>query len=445
MNMKNDKIMVPEVTSVQLFKLIKYIYPADDVPVERLNGIFGKSKVANSGATGASIGILVRDKSTISLTKEGQKLGRALVSKNLEEQRKILKEVVLKNPVVEFIHSLIKEKRVMKNKEIGQKIAMQFNKNWKHELSFSRYGTNCGDILAAADLGDYVNGIYSIEKIRTENVSEGISSPAIRFNEIIKILKELNAKEKNIENLFKSLGIKNKGKLSSGLSNCINLNLIKKSAELYSITQRGIDLIDPINDEETQKNLFVEVLRRSPYAKVVESIEQNDSIDRKKVGGIIVHRLKKEGGEEYQYTLGKIFTNWLEAANINCVEKSKRIRGKQKKLTEKSKKEEIKILKPKANSTNQLIKDVTPETIFPKDNKKIVFQIGRLIERIEIKNSANQDIIEDVKELINTCEKDVSFKPYINLLNSHFKIYSEIKDFRIIEADLKFLKEKFNN
>ena len=446
--MKNDKILLPEVTSVQLFKLIEHIYPADQVSVDKLNGIFGKSKVANAGVTGVSIGIFSRGKSSIYLTDEGKQLGRALASKNLEEQRKILKELVLKNPVLEFIYSLVNEKKIIKNREIGQKIAMQFKKNWKHELSYARYGTNCGDILAAAGLGDYVRGIYSVEKIGLDNISEGVSSPALRFNKMVKVLTKLSAKEKNIETLSEFLKTK-KGRLFSEIANCIDLNLIKRSGELYSITLVGRELINPIYNEDTRKNLFAEALRKSPYAKIVEIVEKTDSMDKLKIGQVLLHELKKEGKENYQYDMGKIFTNWLDVAGISCIERSKQTEGKQ--IKEKKKKEinrgDIKIIKKDPTRFTPDIptkREHVSEIATPQANQGIVFKIGRLLERIEIKHSAKQDIVDDVKELIKICEADDSLKSYVTLLKSHFNLYLELKNFRIIEADLNFLRERFD-
>ena len=448
--MKNDKIMIPEVTSTQLFKLITNIYPAEKVSVDKLNGILGKSNVANSGATGASIGILIREKSTISLTSEGLILGRALISKNLEEQRKILKDVILRNSVFEFIYCLIKEKKIMKNKEIGQKIAMQFNKNWKHELSYARYGTNCGDILSAAGLGDYLNGIYSIDKIETSDITEGTSSPYLRYDKLLKILTALRAKDKNLDELSTTLSTK-KGRMSYELTNCVDLNIIKKSVDTFSITKSGRDLINPLNDDEVRKNIFAEFLRKSPYAKIIEIIEQNNGIDRRKIGDILSHELRKEGNEATRYTWGKIFANWLNAASIGNIERSKNGRGVQKKKKVLSKQDKMKYFEPKSEPptvhkiTQPEIKIPNPTTKFQHTNQNISFKIGRLIERIEIKNSVNQEIVEDMKELIKTCELDNSLKSYINLLNSHFILYSELKDFRILEADLSFLKEKFGD
>ena len=448
--MKNDKLMLPEITSIQLFKLIKHIYPAEQVSVDRLNGIFGKSKVANAGVTGASIGILNRDKSTISLTEEGKQLGRALISKNLEEQRKILKELVLKNPALDFIYSLIKEKKIMKNKEIGQKIAMQFNKNWKHELSYSRYGTNCGDILAAAGLGDYVNGIYSIERIETNNITEGTSSPYLRFDKLLKILNMLGSKDKTLDESSIHLDT-NKGRMSYELTNCIDLNLVKKTGDIFSITTSGRNLIHPLHNEEIQKNLFAEILRKSAYAKVIELIEQNKGIDRRKIGDILAHELRKEGNESTRYDWGKKFADWLIAAGISSIERSKRTQGKQKEKKTEHKKEKTKSNAIKSEQIPSTMKH-KPNVFIPTTpikseqvNQNTTFMIGRLIERIEIKNSVKQDIFEDLKELIKICENDNSLKSYISLLKSHSDLYSEIKDFRIIEADLNYLKERFNH
>lgn len=440
--MENVKVIIPEVTSSQLFKLVMYIYPAQQVPVERLNGIFGRSTVFNAAITGESIGILIREKSTILLTQDGQNLGRALVSKNLEEQRKILKELVLKNPILEFVYSLIKEKKIMKNREIGQKVSTQFNKNWKHEQSYARYGTNCGDILSASGLGDYLNGIYSIAKIESSDITEGTSSPYLRFDKILKIMSALSAKEKTLDDLTSTLNTK-KERLSYELKNCIDLNLVKKSGDIFSSTTVGRNLINPVNTKEIQKNLFAEVLRKSPYSRVIEIIEKNDGIDRRKIGDILSHELKKEAGEGTRYDIGKKFADWLGAAGIINIQRSKVNNKKEKKIKEKK---EI-IIPANVKETTKVIPDIAfskPQTI-PASNQVTIFQVGRLIERIEIKNSINQDIVEDIKELIKICENDVSFKAYINLLSSHFKLYSEIKDFRIIEADLTFLKEKFGN
>jgi len=422
--MKNDKIMIPEVTSNHIFKLIKHIYPAENVMIDRLNGIFGKSKVTNASISGESMGLLIRDKSAIILTKEGMELGRALVSKNVEEQRKILKNCVLKNPVLEFIYSLIREKKIMKNSEIGQKIALQFNKNWKHVLSYSRYGTNCGNILASAGLGYYTNGIYSLEKIGSFNISDTISVPSLRFKKIISILKELSAKEKNIDTLVTALSSKSKSRLSYELTNCVDLNLIKKSDNMYSITDMGRDLTNPVNDsDELRSNIFAEILRKSPYASIIKIIEENGIKDRRKIGQILLHELKKEGKENYQYTVGKIFANWLASSRIITKNRN--------------------ILPQISKDANKI--ETIPVAGIPKisigSDQKIMFQIGRLIERIELKNSLNQDIISDIKELISFCQKDSSLTAYLRLLNSHYQLYNEKKDFRIIQADLNFLKE----
>ena len=448
--MKNDKIMIPEVTSVQLFKLINHIYPAEKVTIEKLNGIFGRSKVANASVTGESIGLLVREKSSISLTEQGQNLGRALASKNLEDKRNILKELVLKNRVLEFVYSLITEKKIMKNREIGQKISMQFNKNWKHELSYARYGTNCGDILAAAGLGDYVNGIYSLAKIESSGGGGGdeTSAPYLGFEKILKILKALVAKEKNVDELENDIGTK-KERLSSELKNCIDLNIVKKSGEMFSITALGRDLINPINKKEIQKNLFAEIMRKSPYAKIIEIVVQNPGVDRRKIGDVVDHELKKGGGDSTRYDMGKKFADWLNAAGISSIERSKKVRGKQKELKGKEgKKNEIKISKPKEDLTEhskKVFQEVKSEKTLPPNNQNTIFQIGRLIERIEIKNSVKQDIANDMAELIALCEKEVSLKSFVNMLSSHFQLYREINDFRIIEADLRFLKEKFGD
>lgn len=442
MNMENDKIIVPEVTSAQLFKLIKHIYPAEKVPVGRLASVFGKSNVTNAAITGESIGVLIRADAVISLTQGGMNLGRALVSKNLDDQRKILKELVLKQPVLDFVYSIIKEKKLMRIKEIGQKIAMQFNKNWKNELSYSRYGANCGDLLASAGLGDYISGIYSVEKINVGS-SEGVSVPCVGFNKMIKILGELRAKDKSIDELEPGLKTK-KGRLSSELNNCVDLGLIRRSGDVLSITETGRELINPINDGEIKKNLFREALRKSPYVRVVDVVEQNRTVDRKKIGEILSHELKKEAGTATQYDMGKKFANWIEASGNEIGRRKKVIDGSETLSETQKKMTPPKLPGVQYNSFRPVVRGANTASAYT-GSQNAIFQIGRLIERIELKSSLNQDISEDVEKLIGVCELEPSFKVYASLLRMHFNIYSETKDFRIIDADLKFVKEKFSD
>jgi hypothetical protein len=388
--------------------------------------------------TAESVGLINREKDNVTLTKEGQELGRALASKNLEEQRKILSISALKNPVMEFVYSMIKEKRIMKNKEIGQKIAMQFNKNWKHELSYSRYGTNCGDILSAAGLGDYYNGIYSSEKISSSDISEGTSPPALRFNKILKIITELSAKEKNLDILTQKLATK-KNRLFSELSNCVDLGLVKKSGDIYAITELGRSLINPLNTTETTGNIFAEVLRKSPYAGVIKISEENSINDKKKLGQILLHELRREGGDSYQRMIGNIFGDWLDSAGLTSTSKNRVKISVDKNSAQVIKKvNEVEIKKP-------VIKSDSTKTMVESTQKNTIYNIGRLLERIDIKISMKKDIEQDLQELLIVCKKDASLTFFHNMLVLHLSLYLENKDFRIIEADLNYLKSQCGN
>ncbi len=409
---------VPEASSNQVCKLLSKTYPKDAIDIRTIG--LGTSAITNIVLTCETLDILIKSKGNLILTQDGVALSRAIAFKRTDEIQNIFQKCVMKSSVLKYLYSLINEKKVLNNIEIGEFISNKFKKKWASPASYKRYGGICADLLSIAGFGMYSNGVYTIDKTKMF-LNDKISSPMVTFNTLQKILRELVESDKNISSFPETFAKRNR--LSGQLLNCLDLGLVEKKGDYFSISPKGLQLINPANDIVTRTTLFREILRESSYSKIIEIIQRKNIMDKSQIGDLVLFELKRKGSKQYKDYVGKTFINWIKAAGLFRDTDKTDIDNEETLIHFQS--EENSFIEPTNNlESNNLVK------------------IGIMIERIENKINQGLDFREEMKELSKIFEQSVETKSYFYLINTHLNLYDETKDIRIIKTDLNFLKSK---
>ena len=179
------RLIIPYATTPQVINLIDKTYPRS-VDIEELSIICGMSKsaIANIIPTVELLGLSKREKNRLNFTKSGLRFGKALKVNNIDEMKQIVRENIRENLVFNFVIDLLNSNEVLKNEEVGEKLARKFNKNWSNPLTFARYGACVSDIIAFAGYGYYTNGILTLRRIVKRGYSGKLPVPYVSIGKI---------------------------------------------------------------------------------------------------------------------------------------------------------------------------------------------------------------------------------------------------------------------
>ncbi len=361
----------------------------------------------------------------MTLTNNGMEFIRAHSSNELEIAKGIIKKGIEKNEVLKFVKSLLDTRVQVTGEEIGRAISDRFGKKWKSVLTYRAHGNSCASILSFAGYGHYNNGVLSLKPLTTKAENE-LYAPEIGFRPIINLLKALYpfAKAKSSDITKKLKG--KKGRISSELSVCVILGLVKKdSVGGYSITKVGRRLIDPHIPREEREKIFRECLMNSPYVEIVSKLSQIDrEITYEEVGENLAYDLRRDWTDLTKKIYGKKFITWLKAAGLVDKLGPNNFRLKTIEIRESVEDRDERAEVADASKIYEIAKNLgILETLFPEEKNKKIFE----------------DKITILKSLLN---EHTDLELVFELLQKNFQLSIENENVSIYKANIEYVSEK---
>ena len=427
--------VIPYGTSLQVMELLEDMYPKNMTEKE-LSVLIGKSLsyISNITPTVVLLKLIEKRNNKLIFTEDGLNFVKALKTNDKESQRKIIKRNIAGNEVFDFVINLLQRHKILKNQEVGKKLSIKFNRNWSHPKTFERYGTCVSDIVAFAGYGDYSNGVLSLKKTKKIKESINFPLPEARVKKIEIICNKLKAKSKSLNELSKELKTQER-RLVSELTNCVVLNFLDKERNLYTLSEVGNNFINPMKKEKEKKAIFRKSLLESCYSEIIYKLARTtQEIQAGEIGKFLEYELRREWSDSTRKIVGGKFIDWLMYGEIiNRV-------GRGHYEVDRGLLEEIEgnLEKEKTLVKDEKLKNFKKrEEIHP--GTSIIFEIGKLLERTKIKTENQNDIEKEISDLISLCERIPGLKNVVNLIRSHYDLYKENKDPRIITPDLDLI------
>lgn len=442
MNMSES--IVPYTTSKGVIDLIKTIFPNNEITIQNLIEYSRKNKssINNIIPTAKMLGFVDSNREVIILNETGFKLGRSIASNDVETTKKLFKDGIEKSEVLKFVITLLEEKKSLSTEDIGRRISFQFHKNWSSSVSYRSYGRFCADIISFAGFGYYKRGLLTNEEgknIKMNGIK--IPLPDVSANKIMTILTNNFGKKKTVDDFSGSMGTVN-SRMVSELNVCVALGFLLKEHDGYSLTSSGKQLADPHQIITKKRKIFNNALLNSPYKNLVlKIIDMDKEMLNLDIGEILAKELDKDWSVSTKTSFAKKFQSWLTYSGILIQLKRGTYKVNQN-LTnlveiQESPKEVEKIESIPSNPEYQNENNST----FQNPNKETIafYSLGRLIEKISFKLDENKDFENDFVELLALCRNFPGLKNAVELLQSHYEIYREIEDKRILMPDINLI------
>jgi len=428
------KNVMPYATMSQVIELLEAMYPKS-MNEKELSVFMGisSSSIANIIPTAVLLGLIEKKNNKLIFTEDGLNFVKVLKINDEEKMKDMIKKNIKEKEIFDFVINLLRKDKILKNKEVGEKLSIKFNKNWSHPLTFARYGTCVSDIIAFAGYGYYSNGILSLKKVRKGEFVK-LPIPTARVKRMKIICKKLRTNNKSLSELSEKLNT-NEKKVVTELANCVALRLINKGQNRYILSNIGKNFINPMKKEEEKIVIFRKCLLESDYSKLIYKLTRTrQEFQTNEIGDFLEYELKREWSESTKKTVKGKFIDWLIYGKIiNRTERGhyKIDRELIEEIGKSLKKEEILIEEEK---TEILKKE---REIDIKSSK--IFKIGKLLERIKMKIENKNSIEKEISEIISLCEPIPQLENIADLVKSHYEFYEENKDPRIIIPDLKLI------
>jgi hypothetical protein len=432
------KMIIPYATMSQVIEMLEKMYPKNmsETELSVFSGM-SNSAISNITPTITALGLIEKKKDKISFTEDGLSFVKALKTTNENKMRKIIRKNIEGNPVFEFVIRLLQKHEILRNQEIGERLSIEFNRNWSHPQTFGRYGTCVADIVSFAGFGYYSDGILSLKEIRKRERISKMTIPDVYVRKIKEICDKLRISAGSLSELSEILNT-NEKRLATELANCVALGLINRGENIYILSKKGNEFVNPMFSEEKKKMLFRECLLRSEYSKIIyELAKSKEEFKTEDIGSLLVFKLRRDWNETTKKTISKKFIDWLVYGEIaNKVERGhyEISRGFLEEVNEVFETEE------------RITEGKYPE--FQKDREETIvetskiFQIGKLLERIKVKIDDNMKFEKEILELLSLCDSIPQLENISSLIKSHYEIYKEIKEKRILLPDLELIDKK---
>lgn len=380
-----------------------------------------KSTVSNLIITLKSLNF-VEGRRKFKFTPAGKKYAKFLIRNQQKEAKEILQDQVENIEYFQVIKQRLSQKGRLAISEIGNLVALQYDKKWENPLTLRATGAAISSILDFAGLGFYRDGILAVAKI--EEKHEGIPAPNLGAGKIFKILTNLFPTGADIHTLSRNLKTK-EGRMTQELACCIALGVIERSHRgFYKLTKEGELIISPYTDDSGRKMKFRERLVESHYKKFISKLPE-DGITTDSIGSILEFESRRKWSETTKKTYGKKFLNWLSFSGI--VEKI----GKEYKLNKE-------LIKEKPRKKENAAKEVG---MFSRIDLMRYYTLGKSVGQIVAKSNESVDIDEVVGTIVAFCQERRELKDLAEDWRSDFRLFKDVKDFRIFLRDVRDLEK----
>jgi len=385
------------------------------------------SNINNVTPTLRLLGLATRKGDVIRLTDRGSDLINAMRVGNKDKAKEIVRNAVEQSEALGFVRSLLENRKQLNGEEIGRAIADRYGRSWKSIATYRAFGNSCATILAFAGLGYYRDGVITLEP-PTEKALAEIYPPEAGAGRLLKLLKLMYPYQRaTVGELAEKLGPKseNQTRMWNELHVLQTLGLVAKGANgSYSITDAGMNLIDPGLPEQERTASFRSVLMNSPYGEVIMRLaSRSEDFTYQNLGGLLGYLLRRDWKDMTQLLYGKKLASWLLMAGL-----AERLPGNR-----------LKIRKP------EILEDQTKERQQRATKASVhAFELGRLIGVLEqlLPDKEPRRALDDTLVMLKSHTSGIpELKGVLELLPKHFAIALESSNYAAYQTDLSFIKE----
>lgn len=430
------KLYLPYLQIRKMNELLKKIPPkillSDELSSTELAKYMGLSKsAANNLVTTLKSFNFITGKGKFTITENGDKYIKFLIRDNLEESKAILLSEVQKLDFFNVIENRLNQAEKLTNAEIGNYIAIHYDKNWENPHTVRAHGSAIASIFDFLGRGYYHNGVLSISNIGTKSFK--VSVPNVGIKKIFIIMNALYVASSDVNSLSKKIDT-TKNRLSSELSCCESLGLVERKIKgIYIITKEGEELINPNLTEEEKSYRFQNTIFNSPYSQIIDKLPK-ENLDYDMIGKTLAYELKKEWSPLTAKTFAKKFISWLKYSGI--IEKGDNgkfrivISTNNEKFAEKNENKENST-KIKAEIDKISYKDLLRYYLLGKN-------IGIILTKTD---KVDEDEVV-VSQIINLCRDDEKLKDILKYWTDDYNdLFKDFKDLKIFIRDINHLEE----
>lgn len=267
--MKYRDVFIPYVRISQLIRFMKSI-SGKEASISNLstNSGMGKSQIFNIIPTVKGLGLAKYHKNIVEMTEPGLKFRNAIISKDEDLAKGIIKSGLANIKALDFVVKLLDRKESITIEEIGSELAQHFGQTWNNPLTFRTYGAACASIVAFAGYGKYGAGLLRKSDILPKPVT--LPAPEVTVPKIRKLLNIIyKAGEIDLNKLAQRVNGQTK-RLGAELPVLVELDVVGRSAHgSYKITDKGMRIIDPSIGDGWQE-AFRDCLLSSGYISIIK-------------------------------------------------------------------------------------------------------------------------------------------------------------------------------
>ncbi len=409
---------------------IDFIKPENDFRVKELSTLLqiSKSSASNFIVSLKALGF-IEGKKKFRFTKLGEKYAKLIIRGQESEAREILREHIKNFGYFQIVLQKLKVRGKLTIEEIGNILALHYDKAWKDVATVKNYGASVASVLDFIGFGIYRDGALLAVNEKVKEETEFVA-PDVNVKKIFSILKALYPSGSDIHTLSQRLETK-EGRLSVELGCCILLGLVKRSAKgYYEVTEYGKELIDPLVVENEKKRKFRLAILKSPSRIIlVRLLEKNKTVGLtvKDICELLEYEFRKNWNEKTKQSYAKKFIDWLKFSEILLREKG----GYQLKVD---------LLKEELSKT--LNTEATEESLSKSVSKSDLIKyylLGKSIGQI-IGKTQEIDIDEIVGNILMFCREE-EFEDLAEDWKSDYQLFKEIGDCRIFLRDIRMLEK----
>lgn len=426
-------IIIPYVTIDRVIEVLTFMHKQGDREkfLTELCTLLGwkRSNLNNITPTIGLLGLGEVHKGKLIISIEGLNFSDAVVAKDEEKAKQIIKKNINNSNALKFTRSLLESRSSISTSDIGKSLSERFQKKWDKLPTYRYFGNACASILSYAGIGHYYDGVLSL-KPPTFKAPSTFYAPSIGYNPILNLLKALHSFDRaTLSDIAKNLKTA-ESNLSSEITVCTILKLVEKeTGKTYHLTDEGRQLIDPTISAETKSDLFRKCLLKSQYGEIIQKLsESGKHLSYKDIGDILSFFMKRDWADKSKLSLSKKFVTWLNNAG----------------LTEKIKPGIFKINPVELEILdNKKITDADHEGEFI--DVKAIYEIGRTIgalESIVLSVDETKFFNEKLSLLKGLLEEHEDIKMTLEMLGNNFEIATSTKNPTVYQSNMDFVRNK---
>lgn len=424
--------VVPYVGMERIIELLKLMYKnsAKEKKLDDLAVLLG-CKISNLNNVTPTLAVLelgeVR-KGVLALTPDGLVCADAFLHDDYEKAKITIRKNLEKSEALAFTKSLLETRTTITGDEIGRSLSERFNKNWKNIQTTKNFGNSCASIVAFAGFGHYYDGVLST-KPPTVSASSMLYAPEANYTEITNILNACHGFERAKISEIANKAKQKESASSQTLAVSTILGLVEKLPNsIYSITDIGRTLIDPLTAEEEKQKIFRDCLLKSKYKDIIEKISKyGKEFTMTSIGEILNFNLQRNWSDSTKEVYGKKFGNWL--VNAGLVEKTGT--GKY-------------TIKSELLQTHESIIESKSDEKHIAD-LRMIFEIGRSVgslESIILEADDKKFFSEKLAMLKGLLEQHEDLKLTLDMLDNNFEVAKATNNSTVYQSNISFVRNK---